>query len=154
MLEGVVTPLWAKIDDDDTYGPRYLEEAVSGIDLSGADLVGKHTHFLHDSDLDETFLMEAGNENCFGPYVPGPTFLGRRRTWEEVPFAHRFARIDSTFVRGVTALGMKVYSTSRYEFVLGRGGDGHTWHVDRSRYAAKGKPVESGSVLEQVLLPS
>ncbi len=154
LMDDVRTPLWAKIDDDDHYGPRYLEEAVAEIDASGADLVGKHTHHLYDTDLDQTYLMESGFEHRPGAYVPGPTFVGRRRTWEEVPFAHRYARIDSTFVRGVSAIGMSVYSTSRFEFALGRGGEDHTWHVDESRYAAKGRLVGLGFTTEEIFLPA
>lgn len=154
LLEDTTTEAWAKIDDDDHYGPLYLEEAVLELERTGADLVGKLTHHLYDSRLDRTFLMESGNEYRFTSYVPGPTFVGRRSTWEAVRFPHRHARVDSTFIRGMNALGMSIYSTSRFEFAYGRGGDEHTWQVDESLYEARGRVVAEGFAGEVFYLPS
>ena len=114
------------------------------METAGADLVGKAAHFLYDAGLDQTYLMQGRSEHRFTSHVPGASFVARRATWEKVPFAHRHARVDSTFVRGVAALGLRVYSTSRFEFAVGRGTAGHTWHADPSLYAAHGESVGDG----------
>lgn len=144
LLEQTTTEAWAKIDDDDYYGHLYMEEALLELERTGADMVGKLTHHLYDAKLDRTYLLHTGNEYRFTNYVPGPTFVGRRHTWEEVRFPHRGARVDSIFMRGMAALGMSVYSTSRFEFSYGRGTTDHTWHVDESHYEANGRLVGDG----------
>lgn len=153
-LDRVPTPLWAKIDDDDFYGPRYLTEAWVEMEASGSDVVGKQTHYLLDESADCTYLLHPGNEHRFTSYVPGPTFVARRSVWEKVPFAHRRARVDSTFIRGVAALDIAMYSTSRFEFALGRRDAGHTWHADATLFAARGRKVGDGFARDEIFLPA
>lgn len=153
LVDQTTTEAWAKIDDDDFYGPLYFEEALLELERTGADMVGKLTHYLYDSILDKTFLLQTGNEYRYTRYVPGPTFVGRRHTWEEVRFPHRHARVDSIFIRGMNALGMSIYSTSRFEFSYGRGEASHTWHVDESFYEAKGRLVGEGFAADEIFLP-
>ncbi|HEX2154318.1 MAG TPA: hypothetical protein VHL52_10110 [Acidimicrobiia bacterium] len=154
VIEGTTSNLWAKIDDDDFYGPTYLQEAVIELLTTGAELVGKQTHHLYDSTLDRTYLLQPGNEYRDTAYVPGATFVGRRGAWERVPFAHRRARVDSTFVRGMGAVGLSIYSTSRFEFAVGRGGGDHTWHVDETFYQARGRPIGDGFRRDDIFLPA
>lgn len=154
VIGSTTTDLWAKIDDDDYYGPLYLREAITEILTTGADLIGKQSHYLHDATIDKTFLMQPGNEYQLTDYVPGATFVGRRHAWEQVPFGHRHARVDSTFVRGMGALGLSIYSTSRFEFAVGRrSADGHTWHVSDAFYEARGRPVAEGFSRDTIFLP-
>jgi len=154
MISATTTDLWAKIDDDDHYGPHYLKEAMLELEVTGADLVGKQSHFLHDASLDQTFLLQPGNEYRETGYVPGATFVGRRSAWEKVPFAQRHARVDSTFVRGMQAVGLSIYSTSRFNFAVGRGATtDHTWHVDEAFYEARGRKVAEGFDRNAIFLP-
>lgn len=152
LVEETTTEAWAKIDDDDYYGPLYMEEAMLELERTGAAMVGKLTYHLYDAALDRTYLLQSGNEYRFTRYVPGATFVARRHTWEEVRFPHRRARVDSIFMRGVSGLGMPVYSTSRFEFAVGRSGEEHTWHVDEAHYAAKGRAVGDGFAAADIFL--
>lgn len=152
VMERTTTHVWAKIDDDDYYGPLYLDEAVIELQTTGADLAGKLTHFLYDTEGDRTYLMQPGNEHRETAYVPGPSFVGRRAAWERVPFAHRRARVDSTFVRGLRAVDLSIYSTSRFEFAVGRGAVDHTWQLDESHYEARGRLVREGFATEEIFL--
>jgi hypothetical protein len=128
----------AKIDDDDLYGPRYLSEAISAMLYSGADMVGKASTHVYLAGSNETLILNPGKEEQEVDYLPGPTLLMRRSLWEHVRFAHRYQRVDSTFVRGARAVGARLYSTSRFEFIWMRGLGPHTWAADPAHFAAGG----------------
>src|SRR5690606_3205171 len=78
----------AKVDDDDIYGPHYLDEAVDVLSLSNADLVGKATFAVLLERSDDLVLQSVGKENAEVSYVPGASFVMPRSTWERLPFAH------------------------------------------------------------------
>jgi len=152
LLEETTSEAWAKVDDDDYYGPLYMEEALVELERTGAAMVGKLTYHLYDAALGRTYLLQSGNGYRFTRYVPGASFVARRHTWEEVRFPHRAARVDSVFMRGVSGQGMTVYSTSRFEFAVGRSRGEHTWYVDESHYDAKGRLVGEGFASDAVFL--
>jgi hypothetical protein len=135
----------AKFDDDDRYGRWYLDEAVDELTATGADLVGKVSQYVHLTRSDQLVLYRAGKEHSETGYVNGPTFVMPRHTWERIGFPHRRSRVDSIFVRGLKATGGTIRSTSRYEFILGRHGDGHTWVASDERFLASGEVVGGGS---------
>lgn len=141
----VGSAILAKVDDDDLYGPWYLDEAVAVLQETGADLVGKMTQYVHLVSSDRLVLFQPGKEHTEVGYVNGPTFVMPRTTWERVRFPHRRARVDSTFVRGLRAVGGTISTTSRYEFVLGRYPSGHTWETSEDHFLARGEVVGSGS---------
>ena len=60
--------------------------------------------------------------------------------------------MDSIFMRGVSGLGMSVYSTSRFEFAVGRSPGEHTWHLDEAHYEAKGRLVGDGFASNAIFL--
>jgi hypothetical protein len=124
----------AKIDDDDIYGPRYLDEAVDVLQVSRADLVGKATFGILLEESDELFLHRYGAENSEVAYVPGASFVMPRRTWEDIPFAHRRSRVDSTFVRGLRSQGGTIWSSSQWEFVVRRDGSPRAWEVSEDMF--------------------
>jgi hypothetical protein len=135
----------AKFDDDDRYGRWYLDEAVDELTATGADLVGKATQYVHLTQSDQLIRYRPGKEFTEVAYVNGPTFVMPRHSWERVRFPHRRSRVDSIFVRGLKAAGGSIRSTSKYEFILGRHGDGHTWMASEDRFLAAGDVVGSGS---------
>jgi hypothetical protein len=142
----------AKFDDDDRYGRWYLDEAVDELTATGADLVGKATQYVHLSQTDQLILFQPGKEYSELGYVNGPTFVMPRHTWEQVQFPHRRSRVDSVFVRGLKATGGTIRSSSRYEFILGRHGEGHTWMASDERFLASGEVAGRGSDDSQVWL--
>ncbi len=142
----------AKVDDDDIYGPRYFDEAVDALTTSGADLVGKMSQTVVLADRDSLLLFQPGKENRVVGYVNGPTFVMRRRTWEDVGFAHRRARVDSTFVRGLNARGGLIFATSRFEFALWRTSSGHTWHVSDDYFLARSEVLGTQDQLAESML--
>lgn len=144
----------AKIDDDDIYGPLYLDEAVDVLAVSGADLVGKATFAMLLEGSDDLVLQRTGKENSEVAYVPGASFVMPRHTWEQVPFAHRRSRVDSTLIRGLGARGMSIWSSSRFEFVVRRAPEGHTWETSERLLLAQGEQIGAGSAWSDLMLES
>lgn len=141
-----------KLDDDDIYGPWYLDEAVDVAATTGADLVGKATFSMLLEDAGDLVLQTLGKENAEVAYVPGASFVVPRRTWEQVPFAHRRSRVDSTFVRGMRSRGMSIWSSSRYEFVVRRSSAGHTWQTSEQLLKAQGERIGDASRWSDLML--
>jgi hypothetical protein len=144
-MDRLTTPLWAKIDDDDVYGPHYLADAMVAIETTGADLVGKAVAYTYLEETDTTVLLRQGSEDAWGQFVLGATFVGRRGLWDDIKFAHRHARIDSTFLNAIRRAGRLVYSTTRDEYMVVRGaGAQHTWTADPARFSRPGDPTWPG----------
>jgi hypothetical protein len=141
------SPILAKFDDDDWYGPHYLEDALAALRYSGADLVGKGRYFVEIEQEGVTYLVD-GPEESYSDHVIGSSMVFRRRLWEDVPFPHRPSRVDSIFLRGARIAGASIYSSSRFEFGVRRMADGHTWEVDPAHFAARGTRV--GRMLVEV----
>lgn len=136
------SPILAKFDDDDWYGPHYLEDALTSLKYSQADLVGKARYFVEIEESGDVYLVD-GPEESFANHLIGSSLVFRRSLWEEVPFPHRPSRVDSIFLRGVRAVGAKIYSNSRYEFGVRRRRGEHTWVVDPAHFAARGTRIGS-----------
>lgn len=85
-------------------------------------------------------------------YVPGASFVMPRCTWERVPFPHRRSRVDSTFVRGLRARDMAIWSSSRFELVIRRSEKGHTWSVSDDLLQARSEIVGRRSDWRRMLL--
>ena len=135
----------AKIDDDDFYGPAYLEDAVHAFDYSRSDIVGKATQFTYLAETDETVVRRVGQEErLMGGTPTGASMLATRRLWNDVRFPHRPRFVDSVFVRGARALGATVYATSRWEFCYVRQELGHTWAASSASLLAASEPAFPG----------
>lgn len=135
----------AKIDDDDFYGPAYLEDALHAFDYSRSDIVGKATQFTYLAETDETVVRRAGQEErLMGGTPTGASMLTTRRLWSDVRFPHRPRFVDSVFVRGARAEGATVYATSRWEFCYVRQEEGHTWAASSSELRASSDPAFPG----------
>ena len=118
----------AKIDDDDHYGPGYLDDAVQAMKYAGAPLVGKGATFTYLEGRDETILRRpAIRERFYDGSPTGASLVFERHLWEQVAFPHRTLGEDLAFVRGAKILGVRPYATSPWEFVYHRAIAGNTW---------------------------
>ena len=133
-------PLLAKVDDDDLYGPHYLQEQALAAGYAGAEIVGKWSWHLYLSSLDVTVLRRPGHEHRTHPHVSGATMLLTRDAFDANPFPARARGEDIELLRRGVSLGMHIYSTSRFNFIAVRhGGDhGHTWRADDLEVATRG----------------
>ena len=138
-------PILAKIDDDDHYGPAHLEDSFHALCYSGADIVGKGTHFTYLAAHDTTVLRRPGIEETFTDGSPnGATLVFRREVWDEAGFPHRPRHVDTGFLRAARRNGASVYVSSRWEFCYVRRSEGHTWDAEDEVFMAGSEPAWDG----------
>ena len=140
MAVGLATgTVLAKMDDDDLYGERYLEDALHALMYSGADLVGKNAHYMHLEAENVTVLRFPEREHKFTNLVMGPTMVGPRETFETVQFATRSTGEDTDFQARILDEGGKIYSMDRFNFVqMRKESHAHTWSVTSAELLGNG----------------
>ncbi len=119
------------MDDDDLYGEHYLSDQLDALAYSGAEIVGKHAHYLYVASLDATLLRFAEREHRYTDFVMGPTIVATRGLAERVPFASVGRGEDTGFLRSAIDAGARVFSADRYNFVQVRSGAAHVGRVRR-----------------------
>ncbi|MFV0407350.1 MAG: glycosyltransferase [Propioniciclava sp.] len=141
----------AKIDDDDYYAPNYLSDQLFALDYSGADVVGKHAHYVHLARQEITALRFPDSEHRFTHFVMGPTLVAHRSIAQDISFPEMPSGEDSNFLRKVVAAGHKIYSADRFNFAQIRGGGSpHTWKIADSEVLASSTVCGFGRNLEHV----
>ena len=107
----------AKMDDDDLYGERYLSDSILAASYSGAEVVGKGTHFVYFESLDTTAFYERTAEHTFMSFVRGATLFIRSDVAIEFPFDSLLIKEDTNFQRAVTRAGCRIYAADRFNFL-------------------------------------
>ena len=140
-----------KMDDDDLYGPHYLLDLLYARRFSGADVVGKHAHYMYLAGLDLTMRRFAPREHRWSHMVMGPTITASRELFVEIPFADRTIGEDSDWLRRVAEAGARIYAADRYNFVQMRHGQ-HTWAMSDWALLATGEMTFAGDPRSHVFL--
>ena len=128
---------FATFDDDDYYGPRYLEEVMSA--AGEAEIVGKNDHFLQGLDGRVRFF-ETGHQNTLHTEAHGATLCARA---EDCP---RFADTgvigeDFDWLIRYQKQGAKLRLTSPFHYMIVRHPK-NTWQVQDASYLRR---MEVGS---------
>jgi glycosyltransferase involved in cell wall biosynthesis len=119
--------IWTTWDDDDYYGPVYLEEIASNIHKG--DIVGKTSSFMRLTD-GRLYCLTKWPENAEAelPFIHGPTVTGRVK--ESILFTYMDWGEDLVWVREMAGYGAKIYRTSRYHWCYFRyPNTKHTWLI-------------------------
>lgn len=120
----------AKMDDDDYYGPFYLQDSLDALNFSGADLVGKSASYVFLEGFETLCLRQEEDEHRWVDLVPGPTMFGKATSFNVLRFAPLMKGEDTDFQRRLKRLGGKIYSADRFGFLRFRGeAKNHTWAV-------------------------
>ncbi|PZO61937.1 MAG: glycosyltransferase [Pseudoxanthomonas suwonensis] len=129
----------SKMDDDDLYGDFYLHDLLRAREFSGADVVGKHAHYMYVDGMDATLLRFPWQEHRFTDRVMGPTITAERDVFSAHPFADVSRGEDTAFLSAVIQTGGRVYSADRFNFTQWRRGTAgdHAWSAsDRELMAS------------------
>ncbi|MCL7714934.1 glycosyltransferase [Stenotrophomonas mori] len=130
---------WAKIDDDDLYGPDYLSDLMLYRRVSDAPVIGKPIAFVHSEKGDRLHWMPSWMEQRslrvwqpgHGlPLLAGGTLLGRAEVLRQVPFCERRRRgCDSDFLQRCHEHDLAVLAADGFNFALFRSErpEFHTW---------------------------
>ncbi len=147
-------PVVAKIDDDDVYGEHYLFDQLAALGYSGADVVGKHAHFVYLAGTDVLALRFAAHEHRFSHFVAGPTIVARREVVADVGFPPVGCGEDTGLLSGVVQAGGAVYSADRFGFVQVRDADPstHTWTASDAQILATAQVQGFGRDLRHALV--
>ena len=125
--------LTAKVDDDDVYGPGYLEEAVEALLAGKGDVIGKTEQYVYLAATRELMLWfpgASGNDGQEGSNFSGGTLLFPRRLGLDPGFQPLRIYEDITFLDSCAARGLRLYATSRRHYVRRRLEQAHhTWHA-------------------------
>ncbi|MFZ7943327.1 glycosyltransferase [Neobacillus sp. 19] len=126
----------AKFDDDDYYAPSYITEAMRAFETTNADVVGKRTAYMYYLKSKQLRLRFPRNGRKWVTRVHGATLMAKKEVFKKVPFAHISLGEDVNFLLRCRQRGLKIYSTSRFNYTVIRREDGtHTWNP-RYRYIA------------------
>jgi glycosyltransferase involved in cell wall biosynthesis len=122
--------LCAKMDDDDWYGPGYVEAMVAAIERRSTRVCRPTIAFMGQFLFFQlvSWEMRVAPPNRF----PGATLVFAREDWEERPFRTVAEHEDSWFLEDQMALGVSalpVMARDLFVAVRHRGGAerGHTW---------------------------
>jgi glycosyltransferase involved in cell wall biosynthesis len=108
----------AKFDDDDYYSPFYLTEAMEAFRKTDAELVGKGTSFLYfeESEL-LTLYKKADEESTNMGFLKGGTFVFKKSIYPEIKFPSQKTRCTHLFREICMHRNIRMYSTSRFNYV-------------------------------------
>lgn len=143
---------WTTWDDDDYYGPFYLDELSRN--LHKGDVIGKSKSFIKLSD-DNLYLMDTAPQNILLDkrwVVHGPTITARVQ--DSLLFEHQPFAEDLKFVDQMREQGADIYVTSKYNWCYMRGDSAnHTWKIsdDEFKYANSGSLIDYGPFDEDII---
>jgi hypothetical protein len=113
-------------DDDDYYGPRYLEELMEH--AGEEDVVGKTSFFMRMSNGNLRLYLDHRENSAVDDVVLGPTISYWAEDAVEFKNTGDWGE-DGRFVTDMLNRGAGVYTTSRWNFVAQRRSDvqSHSW---------------------------
>lgn len=142
----------AKFDDDDIYGENYLHDAVNAMDFSGADVVGKDSHFAYIESLDELVLIRDNKDNRYSDFIIGASLVIKKSVFDTISFHDRSKGEDSQFLRDCKEYGVSIYSSDMFNYITMRGRDldNHTWKIEDSKFVKGARKIAKGMKKEIV----
>lgn len=122
----------AKFDDDDYYGPKYLDESIDTMKKLKAAVVGKRTCFMYLTNNKEIRLRFPGKEMCKVNILQGATIFTTKKLLQLIPFANKNLGECLHFLQKCKKKGYKICSSSRYNYAILRKEDEyHTWRPSK-----------------------
>ncbi|TMU23214.1 glycosyltransferase [Halomonas sp. ATBC28] len=143
---------WAKMDDDDEYGPHYLQDYVLNTQALDIDLMGKKMGPTYFEALEQTlyrdpasitasdFLIYDDNRH----HMAGATFFGKHSLLKLNPFSEvRRSSVDVEFFRGALKKQLHVMLADDFNFTVFRAADKshHTWKENDAALLNTAMPI-------------
>lgn len=153
-------PIWAKFDDDDLYGRRYLSDMMLYQQTMDSSMVAKPQAFIYLDDEDQllwhsrraqrSWTHHAGDSIELTSGVAGGTLLGKQSLLKKLPFSElRRGGSDSDLVLRARRAGHDLLVTDAFNFAFFRSGrEGfHTWESDTQRLKSHSTVVGGGATV-------
>lgn len=159
-IDATDADFWAKVDDDDIYGPNYLTDLMLGRQFVDYSIAGKPPMFAYREKNDSLYFDPVWGakanlwhdpEEASAALVAGGTFVGKRQLLDDVRFCERRrGGSDSDFIRRCYESGYGLAALDGFNFVRYRSAsDGfHTWTMDESDLLDRAKRLGGKSDIE------
>ncbi|CEH34856.1 hypothetical protein SDC9_164370 [bioreactor metagenome] len=108
----------AKFDDDDYYGPNYLNEVYNTFLSINCDIVGKNKTYYYFEKFRRLMIKKNGIENDFSPYIMGSTICFKKDIFNNVKFKNISSREDYYFNKDCIKNGYKIFASSSYNHIV------------------------------------
>jgi len=121
----------AKFDDDDYYGPMYLQEAIWALEAGEQEVVGKGSTYVYFMASKTLAIRTPKLEKTFVNFVNGSTLVVRKSVFDRVKFRDISIAEDVHFCNDCIRNDIRIYSTSKFNHVYIRHADKskHTWRI-------------------------
>lgn len=122
----------AKFDDDDYYGPCYLNEVYDAFYNNKCEVVGKYVTYYYLQKYKKLILKNNGTQNSFVSSLMGSTLCFKRDVFDKVKFKDISQREDFYFNQDCQKNNFKMYSTTCYNHLVFKHEDPnkHTFKTD------------------------
>ncbi|MBG0739167.1 glycosyltransferase [Paeniglutamicibacter antarcticus] len=141
-----------KMDDDDYYGPSYIRDQLHALKFSDSTIVGKQAHYMYLARRNITILRFPHKEHRFTRMIMGPTIMGNRQVFLDVPFRSLGSGEDSAFLEDIISAAGTIYSADRFNYFQERSGLDHTWKISDDELVASGQVRFFGRPEEHVTI--
>lgn len=137
----------AKFDDDDYYGPYFLEEALNVIRDTNCSIIGKASFYTYFKTSKALAIFNSSKENKTingeRDFLSGATLVFKKAIFTNVQFPKLNVGEDTVFQRNCLKKGLRLYSTSLRNFVHFRYNSRthHTSDVKNERFIKKCKII-------------
>jgi hypothetical protein len=138
----------AKMDDDDLYGPNYLDDALRAHGYAGSGVVGKHSYFARFAETGSTYIRFPRNEfRSSGTLAGGTLVIDRDRVGDQ-QFEDISLGEDRAFLARCHRRGIATFSADRFNFVQMRTGN-NTWRVDAESFLRGSVAVDEMTTVDR-----
>ncbi len=120
----------AKFDDDDYYGPYYLNEANQAFIKESCYVLGKQKTYYYLEQYKKLVLKRDCKENDYTKSLMGSTICFKREVFDKVKFKDVSSREDYYFNNDCIKNGYNLYSTSKYNHLVFK-------HADKNKHTFK-----------------
>jgi len=121
----------AKFDDDDYYGPLYLQDSIQAFTYTKASVIGKATTYVYFLEKKLLALRTPKRENSYCSRVEGPTLIFKKEVFDKIKFRDKSFGEDIQFCTDCVKKGIKIYSHNPYNYLYFRRNSSHkhSWKI-------------------------
>lgn len=143
----------AKFDDDDYYGPYYLDEANKVFIRENCFVLGKQKTYYYLEKYKKLILKNSATENNYTQTLMGSTICFKREVFDKVKFRDISSREDYFFSSECKKNGYMLYSTSPYNHLVFKHADirKHTFKSNIDVLMGMCKEIKSNIEFEDCL---
>jgi|GEM_PF-897999 len=108
----------SKFDDDNYYGPAFLEDLMNAFEYTDADIVGKYAAYIYFENGDILALYGEDVEHCYTDFVAVSAMILRREVFNKVRFSSDMSTGEDTqFLWECVNSGFRIYAADRFNYV-------------------------------------